>query len=168
MSDRRTPDLTDEREHNPHSVSPVTPDDLPDLLALMRLYCEFYATSPSDDSLLGLARALMAEPALEGVQLIARDEYGKALGFATVFWSWDTTEASRIGIMNDLYVSPQARGSGLAEQLIAAGAQRCRERGASRLEWQTGPDNRRAQAVYDRVGGAREPWLVYAKQTPPG
>jgi RimJ/RimL family protein N-acetyltransferase len=30
-----------------------------------------------------------------------------------------------------------------------------------RLEWMTAPDNDRAQAVYERVGGVREPWLIY-------
>jgi GNAT superfamily N-acetyltransferase len=63
--------------------------------------------------------------------------------------------------MNDLYVAPEARGSGLAERLIAACVERCSSRGASRLEWQTGPGNLRAQAVYDRVRGEREPWVVY-------
>lgn len=160
------PDLADEHEPHPHSVAAVMPADLPDLLPLMRAYCDFYATSPSNESLLALSRALLEDPALEGVQLIARDEHDIALGFATVFWSWDTTEAGRIGIMNDLYVSPQARGSGTAEQLIAACVERCEQRGAARLEWQTGPDNHRAQAVYDRVGGVREPWLLYTKPTP--
>ena len=82
-------------------------------------------------------------------------------GFATVFWSWDTTEAARIGIMNDLYVVADARGSGLAECLIAECLARCRARGAVRLEWQTAPENLRAQAVYDRVGGVREPWIPF-------
>ncbi len=158
--------MADEPEPHPRTVAAVTPADLPDLLPLLRAYCDFYATSPSDESLLALSRALIEDPALEGVQLLARDGDGRALGFATVFWSWDTTEASRIGIMNDLYVSPKARGSGTAERLIGACAQRCEQRGAARLEWQTGPDNRRAQAVYDRIGGTREPWLLYAKPTP--
>jgi len=79
-----------------------------------------------------------------------------------VFWSWSTTQACRIGVMNDLFVAPQARGTGLAERLIAACAERCAERGARRLEWQTAVDNGRAQAVYDRVGGERsDRWLDY-------
>jgi GNAT superfamily N-acetyltransferase len=149
--------------HSPeaHSIDLVTASDLDDLLQLVRAYCAFYETTPSDAALLQLSRALIADPEREGVQLIARDERSKAAGFATVFWSWDTTEGSRIGIMNDLYVAPEARGSGLAERLIAACAERCKGRGASRLEWQTGPENLRAQAVYDRVGGVREPWLLY-------
>jgi GNAT superfamily N-acetyltransferase len=146
------------------TIAAVTAADLDDLLPLMRAYCDFYGTAPRDEELLALARSVLAEPALEGVQLIARDARGEAVAFASLFWSWDTTEAARIGIMNDLYVAPQARGGGLADALIAACLERCGERGARRLEWETGPDNLRAQRVYERVGGRREPWLVYVKE----
>jgi GNAT superfamily N-acetyltransferase len=147
-----------------HSIATVTAADLAELLALMRAYCDFYATAPSDEDLLGLSRALLDDPQLEGVQLIARDERSSAgaVGFATVFWSWDTTEAGRIGIMNDLFVVPAARGTGLADRLVQACVERCRQRGAVRLDWQTGPENLRAQTLYDRIGGVREPWLLYS------
>jgi GNAT superfamily N-acetyltransferase len=147
-----------------HSIEVVGALDLADLLPLMRAYCDFYEESPSDEALLELSRALIADPLREGTQLIARDSLGRAVGFATVFWSWDTTEASRIGIMNDLFLMPDARGLGLAERLIEGCAQRCIEHAASRLEWQTGPENLRAQAVYERVGAIREPWLTYVKR----
>lgn len=143
------------------TIAPVTEEDLGELLELMRAYCDFYDTAPADAALLALSRTLIADPAREGVQLIARDAHGLATGFATVFWSWDTTEGARIGIMNDLFVAPAARGTGLADRLIEAALARCRERGAARLEWLTGPGNLRAQGVYDRVGGVREEWLVY-------
>jgi GNAT superfamily N-acetyltransferase len=139
----------------------VSERDLPDLMPLMRAYCDFYDATPADVELLELSRALLADPEREGIQLIAREAQGSAVGFATIFWSWSTTAASRIGIMNDLYVLPQARGSGLADRLIGACAERCAERGARSLEWQTAPSNVRAQAVYDRCGGEREEWLSY-------
>jgi GNAT superfamily N-acetyltransferase len=143
------------------SIAIVTEADLPDLLPLMRGYCDFYGTRPADEALLELARALLADPEHEGEQLIARDEHGAAVGFATVFWTWSTTTARRIGVMNDLFVAPEARGSGLADRLIEACIERCAARGATRLEWQTARDNHRAQTVYDRVGATREHWLDY-------
>ncbi len=143
-------------------IEVVTPGDLLDLLALMRAYCDFYRTEPSDRELLELSRALIGDPEHEGLQLIARDTAGMAAGFATIFWSWSTTDASRIGVMNDLYVVPDARGKGLADDLIQACLDRCAKRGASRLEWQTAPENARAQAVYDRVGAIKESWVNYA------
>ena len=65
----------------------------------MRSYCEFYETAPGDEALLELSRALLADQDKEGVQLIARDERSRAVGFATLFWSWDTTEARRIAVI---------------------------------------------------------------------
>jgi GNAT superfamily N-acetyltransferase len=143
-------------------IDPVTEADLGELLPLMRGYCDFYEVDPTDDALLDMSRTLLADPDHEGVQLIARDDRGAAVGFATIFWTWSTSSAARIGTMNDLYVAPDARGSGAADALIHACVERCRARGAVRLEWQTALDNHRAQAVYDRVGGKRERWFDYS------
>ena len=140
-------------------MATVTESDLPELLPLMRGYCDFYEVSPSDDRLLALARTLIDDPD-QGIQLISRDD-GGAIGFATIFWTWSTNSAARIGTMNDLFVAPDARGSGAAEALIRACAEHCHQRGAVRVEWETAPDNGRAQAVYDRVGGRREQWYDY-------
>jgi GNAT superfamily N-acetyltransferase len=143
------------------TIERVTTQDLPELLPLMRGYCDFYEVSPSDDDLLAMSRELIADPEKEGVQFIARDGEGRAVAFATVFWTWSTTDAGRLGVMNDLFVSPDGRGGGYADALIERCRQECARRGAKRLTWQTAPDNARAQAVYDRVGGHREQWVDY-------
>ena len=67
------------------TIERVTEADLGELLPLVRAYCDFYEVAPSDDELLALSRALMADPEHEGVQLLARE--GHVLGFATIFWS---------------------------------------------------------------------------------
>jgi GNAT superfamily N-acetyltransferase len=156
-----------EPRNRAHSIELVAERDLDELLPLLRAYCDFYAANPAEGALRELSRTLIADPEREGVQLLARSA-GRhaAVGFATVFWSWDTTEAGRIGIMHDLYVAPEARGRGLADQLIEACLALCSAHGASRLDWQTAPDNIRAQSVYDRAGGVREPWLLYTAAVP--
>ena len=142
-------------------VTRVTGGDLDELLPLMRGYCDFYNVSPSDDALLTLAGALIADPEREGVQLIARSDEA-AVGFATVYWSWATTIAARIGVMNDLFVTTAARGTGAADALIRGCVEECRQHGAARLTWQTAPDNERAQRVYDRLGAKRSQWVDYS------
>ncbi len=144
-----------------HSIARVGAGDLDELLGLMRAYCDFYAVSPSDDGLLEVSKALIGDPVGEGLQLIARDASGCAAGFATLYWTWSTTSAQRIGVMNDLFVAEGVRGQGVAEQLIEACRAECTRRGAGRLTWQTAPENLRAQAVYDRVGATREQWIDY-------
>jgi GNAT superfamily N-acetyltransferase len=144
-------------------IATVTEADLPELLPLMRGYCDFYEVTPSDDALLAFSRELLASPELDGVQLIARDEASRAVGFATILWTWSTLSTSRIAVMNDLFVSADARGGGTADALIAACAERARERGATSLDWQTARDNERARKVYDRVGGrADDRWVDYS------
>ncbi len=116
---------------------------------------------PSDEDLLALSRALIADPEREGLQLIARDGDGRAIGFATIFWTWSTSDAARLGIMNDLFV---------AEALAAAG-----RRGADRgLPWRVRPSWHQAPRLADgpeqraaprrsTTGSAatREQWVDY-------
>jgi GNAT superfamily N-acetyltransferase len=143
------------------SIERVDTADLDELLVLMRAYCDFYEVAPSNADLLAIATALIGDPVNEGVQLIAREPDGRAVAFATVYWTWSTTSGCRIGIMNDLFVVEDARGRGIADRLIEACRAECTQRGARQLAWQTAPDNLRAQAVYDRVGGTREQWVDY-------
>ncbi len=143
------------------TVREVTEADLPELLELMDAYLAFYETSAERPALEALCRALLADPEHEGVQLLARSADGSAAGFATVYWTWATTRVGRLGVMNDLFVAPEARGTGAADALILAARDRAATRGCVALEWQTALDNHRAQAVYDRVGGERSEWLTY-------
>jgi len=148
-------------DHCTMHISIVSEGDLAALLPLMRAYCDFYRADPSDDALLAMSRALIADPHREGVQFIARAGEGAAIAFATVFWSWETTGGGRIGVMNDLYVSPAWRGRNVGERLIAACRSACHEHGALGLSWQTAPDNHRAQALYERVGARSARWVDY-------
>jgi GNAT superfamily N-acetyltransferase len=146
-------------------VAIVTTDSqIERLLPLMRGYCDFYRVQPPDTALLALSRALIADPTHEGVQLIASDG-GEDLGFASLFWSWETTGPGRIGVMNDLFVTPASRGRGVGSALINACLERCRMHGAIRMIWQTAVDNLAAQAVYDHVGATRESWVDYWLET---
>jgi GNAT superfamily N-acetyltransferase len=144
------------------TIERVTEADLGDLLPLMRGYCNFYEADTPDEALLALSRALLADPENEGIQLIARDDAGRAVGFATVYWTWQTLAASRLAVMNDLFVTADARGTGLADALIAACVEEARGKGATSLGWQTAKDNQRAQKLYDRIGAKRSEWVDYS------
>ena len=88
--------------------------------------------------------------------MLARDEDGNAVGFSTVYWTWRTMHASRLAVLEDLFVTPQARGVGVAEALIEDARARAHAHGARDLTWQTAKSNQRAQAVYDRIGADRD------------
>jgi GNAT superfamily N-acetyltransferase len=147
-------------------IRPVEEGDLEELLPLVRGYCEFYGTDPSDEALLELSRWLLQHPE-DGVQILARDEGGAAIGFSTIYWTWRTMHAARIAVLEDVYVAPQARGGGVAGELIRDALGRARERDAVQLTWQTAKTNERAQSAYARIGAeADDRWLDYS--LPPG
>jgi GNAT superfamily N-acetyltransferase len=142
------------------TITTVGTADIPELMPMLRAYCDFYRVDPSDERLLALVRALIAEPS-EGLQLIARDTGGTPLGFATIYWTWQTLHAGRVGVLNDLFVVPASRGSGTGRALIERCRELCRERGAEKLVWETAPDNTTAQRLYDGIGAEKSTWLTY-------
>jgi ribosomal protein S18 acetylase RimI-like enzyme len=146
-------------------ITVVTEEDLAELLVLARAYCDFYEVAPSDDELRSFSRLLIADPGGEGVQLLARDDVGRALGYATLYWSLSSLTASRIAIMDDLFVGPDDRGQGVARALIEECRARAKRRGATSLTWQTARTNLRAQHLYEQVGARRTEWFDYALDT---
>jgi GNAT superfamily N-acetyltransferase len=142
------------------TITTVGTADIPELMPMLRAYCDFYRVDPSDERLLALVAALIAEPS-EGLQLIARDTDGTPLGFATIYWTWQTLHAGRVGVLNDLFVVPASRGSGTGRALIERCRELCRERGAEKLVWETAPDNATAQRLYDGIGAEKSTWLTY-------
>lgn len=144
--------------------------DVPELMPMLRAYCDFYHVNPTDERLRALASALIADPS-EGLQLIARDSpagkdgaphvRGTPLGFATIYWTWQTLYAARVGVLNDLFVTPASRGSGAGRALIERCRELCRERGAEKLVWETALDNTTAQRLYDGIGAEKSTWLTY-------
>jgi GNAT superfamily N-acetyltransferase len=145
-------------------VALVTPDDLVDLLPLMRAYCTFYESDPADEALRAMATAFLDE-ASGGTQLIARDTSGSALGHATLLWSWDTTLGEPLAVMEDLFVTREARGRGVGAALIGACRRLAADRGIRWLAWETAPDNAIAQRLYDGLGAHRGTWYAYRLPT---
>lgn len=142
------------------TIAAVTAADLDDLAPLLRGYCDFYRVEPTDEALRALSQALLDHPN-EGVQLIARDDAETPVGFATIYWTWQTLHAARVGVLNDLYVAPTVRGGGVGRALIERCLQLCRDRDVAKLVWETAPDNVVAQRLYDSLGAEKSSWLSY-------
>ncbi len=64
------------------------------------------------------------------------------------------------GFLDDLYVDPNARGSGAAQALIDAVSDVGREKGWALIRWITADDNYRARSLYDRTA-TRTQWITY-------
>ena len=118
-----------------HIITRVGEEDLDELLPLLRGYCDFYEVSPSDEALLAVSRALIADPEREGVQLIARTPDGQAVGFATIYWTWQTLNAARLAVMNDLFIThrgPRQRARRPPDRRLPRAGRRAR-RGRARV-----------------------------------
>lgn len=91
---------------------------------------------------------------------VAQAPDGALLGLVHVRAFHRPSTATIGGYMDDLFVSPAARGQKLAEALIAAVRDYGTAQGWSVIRWITAEDNGRARAVYDRVT-RRTKWVTY-------
>lgn len=85
---------------------------------------------------------------------------GQPVGFALWFYNYSTFEG-RFGLyLEDIFVVPEARGTGAGLALMRRLAQRCRDEGLARLEWQVLDWNATAIAFYNRLGATSGPeWI---------
>lgn len=143
------------------TVRPATSADRPQLLALIRGYFEFYATPfPEPAKINALLDTLQADGRL-GIQLVAESD-GRLVGFTSLYACVDTLVADRILVMNDLFVEPGSRGSGVGAALLDGARAYAAESGYARLDWVTAHDNLGAQRFYERHGGRRGDWISYS------
>ena len=71
----------------------------------------------------------------------------------------------RLWLLNDLYVHPGSRRSGVGRQLMQRAEQHARETGAAGFTLSTALDNKTAQALYESEGYERDSrFCVYNKQ----
>lgn len=86
---------------------------------------------------------------------------GAPVGFALWFYSFSTF-VGRHGIyLEDLFVRPDARGSGAGKALLAGLAKRCVDENLGRLEWTVLDWNAPSIAFYDSLGAAAmDEWII--------
>jgi GNAT superfamily N-acetyltransferase len=86
----------------------------------------------------------------------------EVVGFALYFRNFSTWEGVHGLYLEDLYVMPKYRGSGLGKALLMALAGLAVERGYARLEWAVLDWNQSAIDFYRSLGAvAMDEWTVY-------
>jgi len=141
-------------------VEPVASEQLDSLLPLIAAYQRFYEVEDVDDDRNRAFFGRFLAPSEDGALLGARRD-GELLGYACLYWHFDSLRAEETVLMNDLYVVEAARSQGAGRALIEAAAAIARDRGASHLHWVTAPDNRTARRLYDSTGAVSEPAIEY-------
>lgn len=141
-------------------VRPATPADVGTILRFVRELAAFEREPDAVEATESmLADALFGTaPAAEAV--IAEDA-GVALGFALFFHNFSTWAGKRGLYLEDLYVTPEARGRGVGQALLAHLAGVALDRGCARFEWSVLDWNASAIGFYRKLGAVgQDEWTV--------
>jgi len=142
------------------TLRPAEPADTATILGFVRELAAFerepdavVATEPM------LAEALFGVPPAAEAVIAERD--GQAVGFALFFANFSTWTGRRGLYLEDLYVTPSARGAGVGKALLIHLAGIARDRGWARFEWSVLDWNTPAVEFYRAMGAqAMDEWTV--------
>ncbi len=142
------------------TIRTATVDDLDLVIGFIRALAEYERLADEvklDRTLIGCH--LFGDKPMTEVLIGEID--GTPRGFALFFHNFSTFEG-RPGIyLEDLFVDPDARGSGLGKALLARLAQLALERGCARLEWSVLDWNTPAIDFYRSLGATpMDEWTV--------
>ncbi len=134
-------------------IHQASDEDITLIAFLFDQYREFYK-QPSD--LEGAVRFLKERLVLnQSVIFYARDDQGVSLGFTQLFPTFSCLSMKRSWILNDIYVTPSARGRHVGRALLERAEKFARSTEARSLTLKTAVDNVPAQALYNSLGWIR-------------
>jgi len=144
-----------------YAIRPVRPEDVPAVVRMVHELADFERAPQrchlTDQQL--HAALFSPSPALFGH--VGVDAAGEPRGFALWFLNFSTWAGVHGVYLEDLYVSPAARGTGLGRDLLATLARVCVERGYARLNWMV-LDWNPARAFYAGIGAETDDeWVPY-------
>ena len=142
-------------------IETVIDSNFEEVLPLIAIYQEFYGVADISAERNRNFFSKFINGKSEGVQFIYRHE-GEAVAFATVYFTYSSTLAAKVAVLNDLFVLATHRKKGIAKSLIEHCYQYGRSQNAVRLQWLTAKNNETAQAVYNHVGARRSDWVFYS------
>ena len=123
-------------------------------------YADFYGV-PMDDGTAEQVWAWLLDPGhvLEG--LVVCDGGGRIVGLLHVRACPRPLGGCDIGFIDDMYVAPEARGSGAADALMQGARSLAAERGWPALRWITQYVKERGRAFYDRYTSGPSDFIMY-------
>jgi ribosomal protein S18 acetylase RimI-like enzyme len=139
-------------------IRPVAAADFAAWAQLYTGYAAFYGVAQTDAMRATVWGWLM--DAGHGTEGLVAEVDGVVVGLAHYRAFARPLSATIGGFLDDLFVGPEARGSGAAEALVQGVADVGRKRGWSLIRWITAEDNYRARGLYDRVA-EKTKWVTY-------
>jgi GNAT superfamily N-acetyltransferase len=141
-------------------VRRARPEDVPVIVELVRGLAE-YERAPDECRLTEaqLTTALFGDS--PAVFCHVAEHQGEVVGCAIWFLSFSTWRGVHGVYLEDLYVRPEARGTGLGKALLTALAQECVRNNYERLEWSVLDWNTPAIEFYRSLGAkSQDGWTV--------
>ncbi len=135
------------------SIRRAGEDDVAATLPLFLDYLRFYGVRADAARARAFLTARIARG--ESAVFLASDIHGAA-GFAQLYPGFSSLDQARQWILEDLFVVPRARRSGVARGLLACAERLARDTGAARLTLSTAVSNRNAQRLYESAGWVRD------------
>lgn len=130
-------------------IERATSHELHALVPLFAGYLRFYG-KPVDEARI---RAFLGERLQSNQSVVFLAWRGEvAVGFVQLYPAFASLSLARSWILNDLFVAPEARGTGAARALMEAARQLGVDTGAAELFLQTAHDNLPAQRLYESLG----------------
>jgi GNAT superfamily N-acetyltransferase len=133
------------------SIRPAAPEDAPLILEFIRALADYEKLL--DEAV--ITEADVAESFFGPAPRVFCDMAhmdGRAVGFAVWFYNYSTFRGRHGLYLEDLFVRPEARGSGAGKALLAGLARRCLDEGLPRLDWAVLDWNAPSIAFYDSLG----------------
>ncbi|CAH0993059.1 hypothetical protein SIN8267_03198 [Sinobacterium norvegicum] len=145
-------------------IEVVNANNIEQVLPLVRAYQQFYQVADICDDNNRAFFSQFGDTNPSGCQFLCRDG-DKVVGFATVYFTFTSTLAKKVAVLNDLYTLEECRGKGVGRALIEHCRQFAGEAGAARLQWVTATDNTTAKKLYDSLDTASRDWTFYTYNT---
>ena len=132
------------------TIRPLAASDEADWRRLWTDYLAFYETSVPEEVYRSSFQRLLGDDPQDFSGLIGLID-GKALGLTHFLFHRHGWKIENVCYLQDLYVAPESRGTGLGRKLIESVYQVADEKGAPGVYWLTQDFNLEARQLYDRV-----------------
>lgn len=145
----------------------AVPADVPEILRLVRELAAYEkepdAVEATEEDFVQALFPAKGEPTAHcHVAEAGEGKERRVVGLALWYLTFSTWTGKNGIHLEDLYVEPRHRGSGLGKELIAELAAECRERGYRRLEWTVLRWNAPSIAFYESLGAQPQTeWETY-------
>ena len=145
-------------------IRPIAPDDVPAVVELIYDLAEYERLRELCHITVDQLRTALfgRTPALFGLVAVDGGAQPSVVGYALYFLNFSTWEGVHGIYLEDLYVRPDQRGSGLGRALLTTLAGVAGEHCYARVEWSVLDWNAPSIAFYRSLGAqAMEAWLLY-------